>query len=133
METQFLYNNEVMSEKKVLLVVDDESTNIDLLVGLLKEDYKIKVALNGERAIKIAQKSLPNLILLDVIMPGINGYEVCQTLKKDPETANLPIVLVTGNAAEEDIQKGAEAGALETLAKPIDPEKLFAAIEKYST
>jgi len=122
-----------MSDKKVLLVVDDESANIDLLVGLLKENYKIKVALNGERAIKIAQKSLPNLILLDVIMPGINGHEVCQALKKDPETENLPIVLVTGNASEEDIQKGAEAGALETLAKPIDPEKLFAAIEKYST
>ncbi len=95
-----------MSETKgtnTVLVVDDAPENIDLLDGVLNQDYKIKVALNGEKALKIAgSENPPDIILLDIEMPGMDGYEVCRSLKADPQTRDNPIIFVTAKSDESD-------------------------------
>ncbi|MBF0382912.1 MAG: response regulator [Magnetococcales bacterium] len=113
-------------EKKTILLVDDAPENIDLLSGILKADYRLKVALNGEKALKVAAKSSPDLILLDVLMPGMDGYEVCKNLKQNHTTANIPIIFVTGR--DSDGGSSAEFGAVGTIKKPVDPEALKALI-----
>jgi putative two-component system response regulator len=77
-------------EKATILVVDDTPENIDILIGILGDDYKVKVAIDGPRALALVAKSRPDLILLDVMMPGMNGYEVCKLLKQDPLTSHIP-------------------------------------------
>jgi CheY-like chemotaxis protein len=119
-----------MSDLKQILVVDDEPANIDLLVGLLKGSYKVKVATGGQRALKIAQKNKPDLVLLDVIMPEMDGHETCTELLK--LHSDLPIILVTGNTSAEDIEKGKALGAKDVLGKPIDPQAIQAAIEQWT-
>jgi CheY-like chemotaxis protein len=118
-----------MSDLKSILIVDDEPTNLDILVAILKEKYKVKAATSGEKALKVATKSLPDLVLLDVIMPEMNGLETCRRLLEI--SASLPVVLITGNTSEEDIAKGKAAGAKEVLAKPVDSEKLRSVIENF--
>lgn len=122
-----------MSDKKCILVVDDAPANIDLLVGLLSDDYKVKVALNGEKAVKLAiqSKKAPDLMLLDVVMPGMDGYEVCRQVKADPAGASLPIILVSGNDSSEEKAEGVAAGADGFVAKPVDPSVLTAEISKF--
>ena len=84
------------SQKQTILVVDDTPENIDVLSGILNQEYRVKVALNGERALKIAASdSPPDLILLDVMMPGMDGYEVCRRLKGDEATHDIPVIFVT--------------------------------------
>lgn len=117
-----------MSDQPTLLVVDDEPANVDLLVGLLRDSYKVKVALNGEKALKVAGKSAPDLVLLDVIMPGMSGLEVCKAFQEDPNLSSVPILLVTGNHSEEDIAEGKAAGAKGVLGKPVDPTQLMESI-----
>ncbi len=86
-----------------VLVVDDAPENIDLLDGVLNQDYKIKAALNGEKALKIAgSENPPDIILLDIEMPGMDGYEVCRRLKADPQTRDNPIIFVTAKSDESD-------------------------------
>ncbi len=86
-----------------VLVVDDTPENIDLLDGVLNQDYKIKVALNGEKALIIAgSENPPDIILLDIEMPGMVGYEVCRRLKADPQTRDIPIIFVTAKSDESD-------------------------------
>jgi len=114
------------TERKTILVVDDEPSNIALLSGVLKESHKVKAATGGEKALRIAQKSPPpDLILLDVMMPEIDGYEVCKQLKADPATQNIPIAFVTGNISDEEQQRGMNLGAIAYLGKPIDSTKLL--------
>ena len=81
--------------KPLVLIVDDNSTNIDLLVNTLKSDYRLGIAKNGPKAIEYAQKYLPDLILLDIMMPDMNGYEVCQQLKTIPEAKDIPVIFIT--------------------------------------
>ena len=117
-------------EKKVILVVDDAPAIIDLLAGLLKGKYKVKAALNGKVALRIAQSAKPpDLILLDIVMPGMNGLEVCKELKKNAETTNIPIVFLSGEADEEACERGMEIGGAAYLKKPVEPESLFSVIE----
>ncbi len=105
----------IESEKRTILVVDDTPENIDVLVGILKAEYKVKAALNGNVAIKIAQSDHPpDLILLDIMMPEMNGYQVAETLKSDPDTRNIPIIFVTAMNELEDEKKGLELGAVTT-------------------
>lgn len=116
--------------KKTVLVVDDAPENLDLLVGLLKDKYIVKAAVNGELALKIAQSpNPPDLILLDIVMPGKDGIEVCQILKSDQETSHIPIVFLSGEASGEDCERGIELGGAAYLKKPVDPESLFSIIE----
>jgi CheY-like chemotaxis protein len=117
-------------DKKTILVVDDAPENLDLLVGLLKDKYIVKAALNGEIALKIAGSSKPpNLILLDIVMPGMDGLEVCRVLKANDQTASIPVVFLSGQAGEEDCNRGMEIGGAAYLQKPVNPESLFSVLE----
>jgi putative two-component system response regulator len=121
---------ELQMEKKSILVVDDAPENIDLLVGLLKDKYKVRAALNGEVALTIARSpSPPDLILLDIVMPGMDGLEVCETLKGDEGTSHIPIVFLSGQASGEECERGMEIGGEAYLQKPVEPESLFSILE----
>ena len=85
-----------------VLVVDDTVENIDILTGVLKDEYNVKAATNGNAALKIAEKTLPDIILLDVMMPEMNGYEVCSRLKENPITKKIPVIFVTAKDQEGD-------------------------------
>lgn len=110
------------TDKQTVLVVDDTPDNLSLMSGLLKDRYKVKVANSGEKAIKIAQaQEAPDLILLDIMMPGLSGYEVCQILKKNSFTRSIPIIFLTSMSSTEDEKKGLELGAVDFITKPINP------------
>lgn len=109
-------------EKRTILVVDDTPENIDILVGILKSEYRVKAALNGEKAIKIATgDNPPDLILLDIMMPDMNGHQVAQVLKNNSATREIPIIFVTAMNEIEDEKRGLELGAVDYLTKPISP------------
>ena len=117
--------------QKTLLIVDDSPDNIQLLSGVLKQHYKVKAATRGDRALKIAQKTPPpDLILLDVVMPEMDGYEVCQQLKNNPQTMNIPVVFISGNISAEEQQKGLDMGAGAYMGKPVDSSQLLETIER---
>lgn len=110
------------NKKKTILVVDDTPVNIDVLSGLLRKEYKVKAALNGEKALKIAQSEpCPSMILLDIMMPGIDGYEVCRQLKSNPLTSNIPVIFITAKNQIEDERIGLELGAVDYITKPFSP------------
>ena len=120
-----------MSDLKAVLVVDDTPANIHVIKGILQRDYKIKAATSGEKALQIAAKSPPpDLILLDVMMPEMDGYEVCRRLKAEPATANIPVVFVTGHADDEERAKGLALGAAAYVTKPVEPEELLANVAR---
>ncbi len=109
-------------DKRVVLVVDDTAENIDVLVGTLQNQYRIKAALNGKKALEIARgEDPPDIILLDIMMPGMDGYQVAQALKDDPKTANIPIIFVTAMDEMENEKKGFESGAVDYILKPVSP------------
>lgn len=110
--------------RQVILVVDDEPTNIQALGNLLKDDYRIRVANSGEKTLALLQgagRSLPDLILLDVQMPGIDGYEICRRLKDDLNTSSIPIIFVTARSATSDEEYGLNLGAVDYITKPFSP------------
>lgn len=115
-----------------VLVVDDAPENIDLLDGILNQDYKIKAALNGEKALKISgSENPPDIILLDIEMPGMDGYEVCRRLKADPQTRDIPIIFVTARSDESDETKGLEIGAVDYITKPFSPPIVRARVKTH--
>lgn len=116
------------NDKSKILIVDDTAQNIQLLVTLLKEQYKLLIAKDGEQSLRTIEKSIPDLILLDVNMPGLNGFEVCKIIKRDVKTKDIPIIFLTARAETEDIVKGFEAGGSDYLTKPFRKEELMARI-----
>ncbi len=118
-------------EKATILVVDDTPENIDILVGVLGEDYKVRVAIDGVKAIQLATKTQPDLILLDVMMPGMNGYEVCEHLKQDPLTAHIPIIFVTAMSEASDETRGFQLGAVDYITKPISASIVKARVKTH--
>lgn len=105
--------------QKCILVVDDTPINIGVISGALKDLYKTKVATNGEKALAIASgEDKPDLILLDVMMPVMDGYEVCRRLKANPETREIPVIFLTGQTDTEDETRGFEVGAVDYIHKP---------------
>jgi len=114
------------NEKQTILVVDDAPENIDVLTGILSHDYKIKAAINGNKALKISLSSPPDLILLDIMMPGMDGYEVCRKLKEDPRTKNIPVIFVTAKGEVTDEMHGFELGAVDYIVKPVSPPIVLA-------
>ncbi|MBF0120161.1 MAG: diguanylate cyclase [Desulfobacterales bacterium] len=104
--------------KQTILIVDDERINIDLLTEIFKKDYILLVAKNGKQSLKILEKNAVDLILLDIIMPEMDGYEVCKQLKENEQTRNIPVVFITGMSEEEDEAKGLELGAVDYIKKP---------------
>lgn len=123
---------EQSKEKATILVVDDTPDNITLLCSLLGEQYRNKVATNGEKALKIARSDpKPDLILLDIMMPEIDGYEVCRQLKADPATEHIPVIFLTAKSQEGDETKGFELGAVDYITKPIVPPILMARVQTH--
>jgi sigma-B regulation protein RsbU (phosphoserine phosphatase) len=108
-----------LSETRVL-IVDDVKANIDVLVQALRDDYKISVALNGAAALRSVDKSPPDLLLLDIVMPGIDGYEVCRRLRSDAKTSDLPIMFLSSLEDVRDKAQGFEAGGNDYLTKPFE-------------
>ncbi len=105
-----------------VLVVDDVAENLTLMVGLLKPQYRVKVANHGARALELAAQSpAPDLILLDIMMPGMDGYEVCRRLKAEPATADIPVIFLTAKAEVDDETLGLSLGAVDYITKPISP------------
>jgi putative two-component system response regulator len=115
-----------------ILVVDDASENIDILSSILHPEFKVKAALDGERALKIANSEpRPDMILLDIMMPGMNGYQVCQQLKSNPATAGIPVIFITAKTQEEDEKQGLELGAVDYITKPISPAIVLARVHTH--
>ena len=102
-----------------VLIVDDQRLNVQLLTDILKEHYDLAIASDGERAIELCERRPPDLVLLDVQMPGLDGYEVCRRLKANPATREIPVIFVTARDSVEDQIKGLEAGAVDFITKPV--------------
>ena len=117
--------------KPTVLVVDDTADNLAVISGLLKDLYRIKVASNGEKALEIVRASRPDLILLDIMMPELSGYEVCRQLKSDPATRDIPILFLTALASAEDETKGLELGAEDYITKPANPALLRSRVKTH--
>ncbi len=110
------------SGKHKVLIVDDTPENIQILMETLKDEYAIVAAINGQKALQMAAADpVPDLILLDIMMPGLDGYQVCEKLKADDKTKNIPVIFVTAMTEEEDEQKGLELGAVDYITKPFRP------------
>ena len=108
--------------KQCILVVDDSPENIDLLSEVLRDNYRIRIATSGEKALKIVYSDEPpDLILLDIMMPGLSGLEICRRLKANPDRRRIPIIFVTAMTSVEDEQRGLETGAVDYITKPISP------------
>ena len=103
-----------------ILLVDDAKANLDILVEGLKSDHKLSLALNGEMALEIAKRTPPDLVLLDIVMPGLDGYEVCQRLRKMPETAEVPIMFLSSLEEVKNKTRGFEVGGNDYLTKPFE-------------
>ncbi|MFK5986555.1 MAG: response regulator [Pseudomonadota bacterium] len=114
-----------MADKKALrqtiLIVDDTPANLDVLKGVLGNSYEIKAAINGNIALKIANMQPPDLILLDIMMPEMDGYEVCKQLKANQKTFNIPVIFITAMLDAKDEQKGFDVGGVDYITKPINP------------
>lgn len=114
--------------KKTILIVDDTKTNIDILLNLLGERYDIVVALDGESALETLEESSVDLILLDIMMPNIDGYEVCSRLKSNEMTSDIPVIFLTARDDEDSIERAYEIGAIDYITKPFKPIELLARI-----
>lgn len=118
--------------KAQILIVDDEPTNIQLLAACLKSQYHIRVAKNGEQCLGLTGvKPQPDLVLLDVGMPGLDGYEVCKRLKEDISTKDIPIIFVTGNDDVREEEYGLQIGAVDYITKPIRPAVVAARVNTH--
>jgi len=115
-----------------ILIVDDQPANLDLLIKTLEpEDYKILTALNGEIALNITPRANPDLILLDIMMPGLDGYAVCHQLKQDKSTQEIPIIFVTALGESEDIVKGFQLGGVDYITKPFKDGEVLARVKTH--
>jgi CheY-like chemotaxis protein len=115
-----------------ILVVDDEPTIVRLMEFILaRQGHEMIVAVNGEEALEKIRSQQPDLVLLDIMMPRIDGYEVAQRLRADPATATLPIIMLSAKAQEEDIRRGVEVGVDEYVTKPFSPDHLVQVVSEY--
>lgn len=119
------------SPQKTLLLVDDEPTNLQVLRGTLQDDYRLVFAKDGQTALRLAQDKQPDLILLDIMMPDLSGYDVCRMLKQDPATAHIPIIFITALTDESNEQVGFNLGAVDYIAKPFRPALVKARVRTH--
>ena len=113
-----------MSSDYRILIVDDDAMNIDILMDSLEEDYDVKAAESGEEALEILPQYKPDVILLDIMMSGIDGYEVCKRIRADDAYKSVKIILISGRAMEDERQKGFDVGADDYITKPFDVEDI---------
>lgn len=118
-------------DRPTILVVDDTPANLSLLGQILKDDYRVKLANQGQRALALAAAAPPDLILCDVMMPEMNGFEVCQQLKANPLTARIPVIFVTAAMDVEDERRGFAVGAVDYIHKPVTPPIVLARIKTH--
>jgi adenylate cyclase len=125
-------NDNIFPDKPTVLVVDDTPANLTLISELLRDHYKVKIAVSGERALKVATaETAPDIILLDIMMPEMDGYETCRRLKANTETTNIPVIFLTAKSEVEDEIKGFELGAVDYITKPISPPTLLARVRTH--
>ena len=118
--------------QKLILIVDDTPTNIGVISGALKDFFRTKIATNGEKGLALANaEEKPDLILLDIMMPGIDGYEVCARLKANPATAEIPVIFLTGQTGAADETRGFEYGAVDYIHKPFSPAVVKARVRSH--
>jgi diguanylate cyclase (GGDEF)-like protein len=120
-----------VTERAVILIVDDEISNIEIMNAVLEDSYEVCFATSGEQALEVARSVLPDLILLDVMMPGIDGYDVCRALKDDRLLADVPIIFTTGLTDREAEARGLLLGAIDYVTKPIQPVILSARVRNH--
>jgi len=115
----------------LILAVDDEASNLQLLRQILQDHYRLRFAKDGVRALELAREERPSLVLLDVMMPGMSGYEVCAALKADPALASIPVIFVTALNDTDDELEGFEAGAVDYITKPVSPPIVRARVRNH--
>ena len=113
-----------MAEKKKVMIVDDEFTIRELVALTLEPDFEIIKAESGEEALEKIKHNNPDLIILDIMMPNMNGYQVCKILREDKNTSNTPIIMLTAKHQVEDVKRAIETGADEYITKPFEPDLL---------
>ncbi len=118
-------------KKQTVLIVDDMPSNIEILEGVLGTDYEVLFATSGKDALEIASAQNPDLILLDIVIPDMDGYEVCARLKSNPKTQDIPVIFVTAKDQEEDESKGLNAGVIDYITKPIRPAIVKARVHNH--
>jgi CheY-like chemotaxis protein len=115
-----------------ILIVDDVPANIQVIANMLVKDaFQISAAMSGPQALGMVERILPDLVLLDVTMPGMDGYETCQKLKAHPMASEVPVIFLTGRASEEDVLKGFEAGGVDYVSKPFSHAELLARVRTH--
>ncbi len=124
-----------IEKKPHIVIVDDEPSNIRMLSAGLRDDYDISVATDGHQAVQTIQEgaSSIDLILLDIVMPGLSGYNVCSTLKRMPETKHIPIIFITAKTTEESEEKGFDLGAVDYITKPFSLPVVQARVRTHVT
>ncbi|MBF0277453.1 MAG: hybrid sensor histidine kinase/response regulator [SAR324 cluster bacterium] len=120
-----------MEGKQSILVIDDKSENIDVVVGLLGNTYEVMASTSGKTALKIVSKNPPDLILLDIMMPEMDGYEVCRTLKESPSTREIPVIFLTAKSELEALVTGFRLGAVDFISKPFNSEEMLARVHTH--
>jgi len=118
-------------DRHKILIVDDTLANIEILYKILQGDYEVFFAKNGRDCLRVVRREMPDLILLDIMMPEMDGYQVCSQLKADPQTAGIPVIFITAMGAEEDETRGLECGAIDYLTKPISPPIVRARVRNH--
>jgi DNA-binding response OmpR family regulator len=116
-------------QKKKILAVDDNPNNNAIIEELFGDHHDLRTALTGEEALQIVRDFQPDIVLLDIMMPGMDGYEVCRRLRKQPSLADMKILMVTAKGALEDRVKGYEVGADDFIAKPFEEENILESVE----
>lgn len=119
--------------KPKLLVVDDQPINIQVMHQVFGADYQVFMATNGEQALAICQSNQPDLVLLDVVMPGMDGFEVCTQLKANPDTRNIPVIFVTAHSDAAQETHGLSVGAVDFISKPVNPAVVRARVKTHLT
>jgi diguanylate cyclase (GGDEF)-like protein len=120
------------TERQTLLIVDDEPTNIQSLARLMHEDYQVLVASSGSKALEVATgEVVPDLVLLDIQMPDLDGFSVCRELKNDPRTSSIPVIFVTARDSADDEVEGFQLGAVDYVSKPYNPELVRARVRTH--
>ncbi|HCE57136.1 MAG TPA: hypothetical protein DER09_04860, partial [Prolixibacteraceae bacterium] len=117
--------------KELILVVDDQPTNLKVISGVLNNKYALSVANSGERALKILETLKPGLILLDIMMPGMDGFQVCRALKQNEKTRDIPVIFLSAKTETDDIIKGFEIGAVDYIFKPFNPREIKVRIQNH--
>ena len=115
----------------IVLIVDDTEANVDILVDALAEDCDIAVAMDGESALEIVADEKPDLILLDIMMPGMDGFEVCEKLKADDETRDIPVMFLSGKTDTADKERAMAMGAIDFITKPINVPDIQQRVKNY--